>query len=36
VGNFTRFVPAQLTEPMKETLNPERRGSIWQSGERAA
>ena len=36
LGNFTRFVPAQLTEAMKETLKPERRGSIWQSGERAA
>jgi len=36
LGNFTRFVPAQLTEPMKATLDPERQGSIWQSGERAA
>ena len=36
LGNFTRFVPAQLTEPMKAALAPEHRISFWESGESAA
>lgn len=35
LGNFTRFVPAQLTEPMKSALLPERRLLFWESGELA-
>jgi hypothetical protein len=36
LGNFTRFAPAMLTDAMKATLEPERRISFWESGERAA
>jgi len=35
-GNFTRFTPAMLSDAMKATLEPERRISFWESGERAA
>ena len=36
LGNFTRFAPAMLTDAMKATLEPERRISFWESGERVA
>lgn len=36
LGNFTRFAPTMLTDAMKATLEPERRISFWESGEREA
>lgn len=33
LGNYTRFAPAQLTDDMKAALTPERRLTVWESGE---
>jgi hypothetical protein len=34
LGNYTRFLAAQMTDDMKAALEPERRWGFWESGER--
>lgn len=34
LGNYTRFASAQLNSDLRAALAPERRWSIWESGER--